>query len=179
MIGNDGMTGLRPCGQFSDGLNRFRSLAQADEKPQHTVCLDAFWIDRTDVTNAMYAKCVSASGCTTLADTSSINRSGYYGNPQYDNYPVINVDWDMAETYCKWAGRPAHRSPMGKATRGTDGRIYPWGNTMQPDNTLLRYIGGLWVIPPRLAAIPMVPAHMWYLDMAGNVSAMGKRLVSK
>lgn len=71
-----------------------------NEKPQHTVYLDAFWIDRTEVTNAMYALCVAARACTPPYNTNSHTRDSYYGNNQYDNYPVILVDWDQANTYC-------------------------------------------------------------------------------
>ena len=62
-------------------------VAQSDEKPQHKVTLDAFWIDRTEVTYAMYAKCVQASGCTTGSSNSSATRSSYYGTPAYADYP--------------------------------------------------------------------------------------------
>ena len=108
---------------------------QADEQPQHTVYLDAFWIDQTDVTNTMYAKCVSAGICDQPTNLSSFTRSSYYGNSQFDNYPVIYVDWNMADAYCKWAGRQLPtEAQWEKAARGTDGRIYPWGNNL-PNNT--------------------------------------------
>lgn len=90
-----------PAGQFTMGSND----GPSDEQPVHTVYLDSFWIDQTDVTNAMYAKCVKAGVCTQPASQSSYTRSGYYGNFEFDNYPVIYVDWNKADTYCKWAGR--------------------------------------------------------------------------
>ncbi len=142
-----------------------------DETPQHTVYLDAFWIDRTDVTNNMYASCVSTGACTapisTTSSTSTII-SSYYGNSAFDNYPVIWVTWYDATAYCKWAGRQLPtEAQWEKAARGTDGRIYPWGNTA-PDDTLLNYnasIGDTTAVSSYLRGASPYGA----LDMAGNV----------
>ena len=57
-----------------------------DERPVHKVNLDAFWIDQTEVTNAMYAKCVDAGKCNSPSLTYSSTRSSYYENPKYDKY---------------------------------------------------------------------------------------------
>ena len=97
----DGMVQVYvPAGNFLMGATD-AEIAQAlktcgscnfnDEKPQHTVYLDAFWIDQTAVTNAMYAQCVQAGKCQAPSDKSSHTVDSYYGNPQYDHYPVINV----------------------------------------------------------------------------------------
>ena len=92
-----------------------------DEKPQHTVYLDAFWIDQTDVTNKMYASCVSAGACAAPSGTEFTTHSSYYGNSQFDNYPLINVSWDDASAYCKWADRQlSSEAQWEKAARGTD-----------------------------------------------------------
>jgi formylglycine-generating enzyme required for sulfatase activity len=110
----DGMTLVYvPAGEFIMGSNDY----DIDEQPQHTEIVDAFWIDRTEVTQAMYAKC-TAPDCKKSVCV-------YQG----DNLPVVCVTWKDANAYCEWAGR---RLPTEveweKAARGTDGRIYPWGN---------------------------------------------------
>jgi eukaryotic-like serine/threonine-protein kinase len=121
----DGMTLLYiPAGEFVMGSND----GPDNEKPQHTVYLDAFWIDRTEVTNALYARCVTAGACQASSSAESA-RAGNYGKTQSDNYPVVYVDWNDAKTYCRWAGRRLPtEAEWEKAARGTDGRIYPWGN---------------------------------------------------
>src|ERR1700690_331192 len=123
-----------PAGNFPMGSNDGRP----DQAPVHTVSLDAFWIDQTDATNAMYAKCVDASACKQPADLGSATHDSYFGNSQFDNYPVINVDWNMADTYCKWAGRQLPtEAQWEKAARGPNGNAYPWGNSF--NGTLTNY----------------------------------------
>ena len=93
-----------------------------NEQPQHKVYLDAFWIDKTEVTNAQYKKCVQAGVCkaSQLASFSALNG---------DTQPVVGVDWNDAQAYCQRAGRKLPtEAQWEKAARGTDGRIYPWGN---------------------------------------------------
>jgi formylglycine-generating enzyme required for sulfatase activity len=143
MIGNDGMTLLYvPAGEFKMGSDADDALAEcqkfvsdckresfANEEPPHTVALDAFWIDQTEVTNAMYAKCVDAGVCVEPASSTSYTRDSYYGNPEFDNYPVIYVSVDNARVYCKWANRRLPtEAEWEKAARGENCFVYPWGN---------------------------------------------------
>ena len=111
-----------PEGDFSMGSENGR----LDELPVHTIYLDAFWIDRTEVTNRMYALCVAKGACQRPSDVPGFPN---YNSPGVDNYPVIGVDWEKAEAYCQWAERRLPtEAEWEKAARGTDGRTYPWGN---------------------------------------------------
>ncbi len=115
---------LVPAGEFTMGSEN----GDDDEKPVHQVYLDAFYMDIYEVTNAAYKTCVDAGICTPPQDTSSSTRSSYYGNSEFDNYPVIYVDWSQAKTYCEWRGaRLPTEAQWEKAARGTDARTYPWG----------------------------------------------------
>ena len=114
---------LVPAGEFTMG-----SESSNDEKPIHRVNLDAFYMDIYEVTNALYQACEDAGKCAPPQQTSSYTRSSYYGNSQFNDYPVIYVDWNQAKTYCEWrdASLPTE-AQWEKAARGDDGRTYPWG----------------------------------------------------
>jgi len=136
----------------------------ADEKPAHTVYLDAFWIDQTDVTNAMYAKCV---GCQPPSSLFSNTRMTYYEDSQYADYPVVYVNWSQADTYCKWAGRSLPtEAQWEKAARGTDGRTFPWGEGI--DQSVANYAYYI-EDTTRVGSYPDGASPYGALDMTGNV----------
>ncbi len=114
--------------------NRCASANFVASGPLHQVELDAFYMDQYEVTNALYKACVDAHVCDqpTQFDIWPSNEA-YYEVPEFDNYPVIFVNWGMASTYCQWRG--AHlptEAEWEKAARGTDGRTYPWGEGIDP-----------------------------------------------
>ncbi len=123
-----------PPGEFLMGAADNDPAATNDEKPQHRVYQDAFWIDQTETTNASFTRCVAEGAChprtyTPYGDgVSSATRLDYYANPQYGNYPVVVYVGDEAQAYCHWAGRRLPtEAEWEKAARGTDARTYPWG----------------------------------------------------
>ena len=138
-----------------------------NEQPVHKVVLDAFWIDQTEVTNKMYALCVQTSVCTPPSSTNSSTRPSYYENPEFEDYPVIYVDWYKAKTYCEWAGRRLPtEAEWEKAARGTDGRNYPWGKDA-PNKMLLNYNGNVGDTT-EIGKYPAGASIYGALDMAGN-----------
>ena len=115
-----------PAGSFMMGSED----GMANEQPVHEVTLDAFWIDRTEVTNAQYAACVADGACDPPEVNSSHTRESYYDNPEYADYPVIYVSWDDAAAFAAWAGgRLPTEAEWEYAARGPEGRVYPWGDT--------------------------------------------------
>lgn len=127
-----------PAGEFLMGSQSSGWDSVAAESPQHEVYLDAYWIDKTEVTNSQYAYCVEVGGCEPPERTDSFTRQSYFGNSTYDSYPVIYVTWDQATTYCEWAGaRLPTEEEWEYAARGQDGRLRPWGDEF--DATRLNY----------------------------------------
>ena len=113
-----------PAGEFSMGSE----TGDADERPIHTVYLDAFYIDMYEVTNARYRQCVDAGVCLPPANDGSSTRASYYDDPAFDDFPAMHVSWEMAGAYCAWRGvELPTEAQWEKAARGADGRTYPWG----------------------------------------------------
>ena len=124
-----------PAGNFIMGNE---ASQYPEERPVHTVYLDDFYIDKFEVTNALYAECVDEGACQPPNETGSFTRASYYGDPVYADYPVVYVEWEEANAYCRWRGmKLPTEAQWEKAARGTDGRLYPWGNNI--DQTYANY----------------------------------------
>jgi formylglycine-generating enzyme required for sulfatase activity len=156
-----------PGGDFLMGTND--TAAKDEERPQHTVYLNEFKIDKYEVTNAMYKACVTSNSCKILAIMPNDHRVSYYDNPAYINHPMTYVSWNDANAFCAWAGkRLPTEAEWEKAARGTDGRIYPWGNTF--DGNLLNSMVSRKNAPASVGSFPNGRSPYGVMDMAGNVS---------
>ena len=99
--------------------------AMSDSRPAHRVELDTYWIDQYEVTNAQYRDFVKR---TNHAIPKYWQESGGYPNGR-DDYPVVEVSWSDADTYCRFSGkRLPTEAEWEKAARGIEQRLYPWGD---------------------------------------------------
>lgn len=155
-----------PAGEFRMG-SQGDPLAYGNETPAHTVYLDAFWLDRTPVTNALYARCVAAGACPSPAQRRSNTRADYYGSPGFADFPILYVSWSDARAYCAWAGkRLPSEAEWEKAARGSDGRLYPWGSAFDAKRLNSAEAGP--GDTTRVGSYPDGVSPYGALDMAGN-----------
>ena len=166
---------LIPAGTFQMGCDSDNSAesCNSDEQPLHTVYLDAYYIDRYEVTNVRYQACVDAGACMSPLSIRSGTRASYYGNPTYDDYPVVNVLKSFAVNFCAWEGkRLPTEAEWEKAARGNgDLRKFPWGNEAPT------CIHANWGGQPSgcvgdtnaVGSYPMDTSPYGVMDMAGNV----------
>lgn len=166
-VKEDGMVQVYvPEGTFQMG--GLDPRASEDEKPVHQVEMKGFWIDKTEVTNAMFLQCVQSGTCTPPQNSASESRSSYFNNTEFNDYPVVNVTWDSAKKYCEWAGRRLPTEAEWEyAARGTSAATYPWGEAA-PDDTRANFN----YTDNDTSAVGSYPAGaspFGALDMAGNV----------
>jgi formylglycine-generating enzyme required for sulfatase activity len=183
-------------GASSDDIARLLLLCPScdpaslrDQSPQRRIYLESYWIDRTEVTNAQFAQFVAQTGYVTTAEQM---RKSYVLDPRTgefryldgadwrhprgpasdirgrDQYPVTQISWDDAVAYCAWAGRRLPtEAEWEKAARGTDGRLFPWGNEL-PDERLLNFNVNIGDVVP-VGSYPEGASPYGALDMAGSL----------
>jgi formylglycine-generating enzyme required for sulfatase activity len=153
---------LVPAGEFTMGSPE----GDPDEKPAHKVQISAFFIDKYEVTVKQYAAFLQESGGDRPAEWRTMNKTAN------QNRPVMGVDWADAARYCKWAGkRLPTEAEWEKAARGTDGRLYPWGND-PPTPLHANYGKKEWNNHEALVPVGTLEAGKspyGVYDMAGNV----------
>ena len=155
------MNGLKqhPAGWFLMGQDDGPRSA----RPQRRVYLDAFWIDRTEVTNIAFDEFVAETGFQPEREWDAAFAT------EHPSEPVTGILWTEADAYCRWAGkRLPTEAEWEKAARGTDGRTYPWGNEWDTTraNTAESKIGG----PLPVGSSPAGASPYSVLDLAGNVA---------
>jgi eukaryotic-like serine/threonine-protein kinase len=152
-----------PAGNFLMGSADSDTSASSDEKPQHTVYLEEYLIGKYEVTNEQFAA---------FARATSRSWSLPAGK---ENHPVVDVSWNDAVAFCEWVSQATGRkvqlpteAQWEKAARGTDGRIYPWGNTWDAAR-LNSSAGGVGATTPVGRYSPAGDSPYGAADMAGNV----------
>lgn len=151
-----------PSGNFLMGREGY-----VTQQPVHTVYTDDFYIDKFEITNKMYRDCVNAGACEPPKKYSSDKHSSYFDNMQFDDYPIMYVNWYMAKNYCEWRGaRLPTEAEWEKSARGTDGRTYPWGNTI--DCSYANYLSCVFD-QTKVGSYEKGRSIYGTYDMAGNV----------
>lgn len=175
VVGKDGVPMvLVPAGPFPMGVPPGDRDGGRDEYPRHQVDLDAFYIDKYEMTNGQYGQFVKETSHRVPQNPKNPARNLWQGSLVTESLakrPVINVDWHDAEAYCKWAGkRLPTEAEWEKAARGTDDRRFPWGN-VEPTNKHLNFnqqwIGEKTLMPVGSYETGKSPYGAY--DMAGNV----------
>ena len=175
-----------PAGSFLMGSSSADSQADDNERPQHPLTLPDYWIGKTEVTNAQFRPFVEGDGYNNPAywtaagwawrQENKITQPSSWDAPPWNgpNYPVVGVSWFEAVAYCRWLSTQTgitfslpSEAEWEKAARGSDGLIYPWGNTW--DASLVNSSeSGLQKTTP-VGSYPKGASPYGALDMAGNV----------
>jgi formylglycine-generating enzyme required for sulfatase activity len=153
-----------PAGPFIRGT----ASGGFDEQPQRTIHLDTFSIDRHEVTNYQYQRFVTATGHRKSGPPSRYAKS--IGRMRGVNQPAVYVSWDDAAAYCQWKGmRLPTEAEWEKAMRGTDGRLWPWGNQERPNGANWARVQDGHDVTAPVGSFQTDKSPFGVMDGAGNV----------
>jgi len=151
-----------PAGEMIIGSNE----GFTSEKPRHIVYIKSFYIDKYEITNGQYKIFIDATGHSAPPHW----KNGNFPEGQ-ENYPVVNVSYYDALKYAKWAGkRLPTEEEWEKAARGTDGRIYPWGNEWKKDCANVKLWHGLFNSLQPVGSYKDGVSPYGVFDLSGNVA---------
>ena len=175
-----------PAGPFLMGSSDADKQADDDEKPQHRLTLPNYWIAKTPVTNFQFRPFVEGDGYHNQrywtqegwqwCQKEKITKPKYWDDATWngDNYPLVGVRWFEAVAYCRWlSAQTGHKfrlpseAEWEKAARGSDGWIWPWGNTWDAGRCNSEEAGIDKTTP--VSQYPNGASPYGVLDMAGNV----------
>ena len=153
-----------PAGPFIRGTDQ----GGFDEHPQRTLVLDAFAIDRYEVTNFQYQQFVDATGHRKSGPPSRYAKN--MSKMRGINQPVVYVSWEDAEAYCRWKGkRLPTEAEWEKAMRGSDGRLWPWGNVEKPNGANWARVDDGHEVSASVGTVLTDKSPYGVMDGAGNV----------
>jgi formylglycine-generating enzyme required for sulfatase activity len=158
-----------PAGEFWMGSDpQVDDRAQAAEQPRHKVYLDEYLVGKYPVTVAQFGAFLKASGYkwSWMSAEEMVEKK---------DHPVVEVSWEDAHTFCEWVSKVSgckvrlpSEAEWEKAARGTDGRIYPWGNEA-PDENRCNYASNVGTTTPVGKYSPQGDSPYGCADMGGNV----------
>ncbi len=159
---------LVPAGTFIMGSDE----GYPRERPAHEVYLDDYYMDETEVTNIYYMACVDAGACAPPEFVDSPYQVAYYGYETFHNYPVIYINWEEAQTYCRWrSGHLPTEAQWEKAARWNpetgEAYMFPWGG-VSLDPYYLNY-GSNFGHTTEVTTYPDGRSPYGLYDMAGNL----------
>ena len=161
---------LRTCQQVWPGAGECNPDMFEDERPARRVHVQAFAIDRTEVSHAAYRRCVAAGKCYPAGSSETDARIGLA------EHPVVQIDWEQARNYCRFvAGDLPSEAQWEFAARGTSKRQFPWGelwndrlaNHAEPESTQTPVDGYRYAAP--VDSFPDGKSFFGLRNMAGNV----------